>query len=95
MWFGFGQTVARNYAKFPSALNHSSLLAEWKDTTDALLKPLRTDECSEDWWKEVTLGVNETCKFTEESGTCKFSRFDKVAWEKFNGTFEAPADDIT
>lgn len=82
MWFGFGQTAARNFAKAPSALEYSPLLAEWKNTTTGLLKPLQTSMCPKEWWKEV----NETYKF---------SVFDDVAWEKFNGTFEETATDVT
>ena len=53
MWFGFGQTAARNFAKIPSALEYSPLLEEWTQTAKGLLKPVSTDQCAADWWKEI------------------------------------------
>ena len=53
MWFGFGQTAARNFAKIQSALEYSPLLKEWTTTTKALLKPVSTDQCPADWWRDI------------------------------------------
>ena len=53
MWFGFGQTFARNFAKWPNALEYSPLLREWKETTSALIKPTVTDGCADDWWETI------------------------------------------
>ena len=58
MWFGFGQTFARNYAKSESALEYSPLLQEWKDTTISLLKPTQTDGCVDEWWYNKTGGIS-------------------------------------
>ena len=58
MWFGFGQTFARNFAKVESALEYSPLLREWKDTTKGLLKPTSTDQCVDDWWYNKTAGIS-------------------------------------
>ena len=58
MWFGFGQTFARNYAKSKSALDYSPLLEEWKNTTSNLLKPTSTDQCVDEWWYNKTAGIS-------------------------------------
>jgi len=58
MWFGFGQTFARNYAKSKSALDYSPLLEEWKTTTSNLLKPTTTDQCVDEWWYNKTAGIS-------------------------------------
>ena len=58
MWFGFGQTFARNYAKSKSALDYSPLLQEWKTTTSSLLKPTSTDQCVDEWWYNKTGGIS-------------------------------------
>ena len=50
MWFGFGQTFARNFANVPSALEYSPLLEEWKNRTHDLLKPVDVTGCADDWW---------------------------------------------
>ena len=53
MWFGFGQTAARNFGKIQSALEYNPLLKEWTTTTKALLKPVSTDQCPADWWRDI------------------------------------------
>ena len=58
MWFGFGQTFARNFAKLESALEYSPLLKEWKEATTNLLKPTSTDQCVDDWWYNKTAGIS-------------------------------------
>jgi hypothetical protein len=58
MWFGFGQTFARNYAKAESALEYSPLLKEWKDNSISLLKPTQTDGCVDEWWYNKTAGIS-------------------------------------
>ena len=58
MWFGFGQTFARNFAKLESALEYSPLLKEWKETTSNLLKPTSTDQCVDEWWYNKTAGIS-------------------------------------
>ena len=78
MWFGFGQTAARNFAKNPLALEKSPLLQEWKNATTALLKPITVEQCPSDWWF-----VNDTSKF---------SVFDKDAWKAYNGTADPITD---
>ena len=66
MWFGFGQTFARNYAKLESALEYSPLLQEWKDRTTSLLKPTQTEGCVDEWWYNKTEGISvfDTKKIT-------------------------------
>ena len=60
MWFGFGQTFARNYANVPSALESSPLLSEWKNATNSLFKPTKINGCADDWWYNgnKTLGIS-------------------------------------
>ena len=68
MWFGFGQTFARNFAKIPSALEYSPLLKEWSDTTKGLLKPTSVDSCEDDWWttiNETRISVFDTKKINQ------------------------------
>ena len=58
MWFGFGQTFARNFAKLDSALEYSPLLQEWKNTTTSLLKPTLTTGCVDEWWYDKDEGIS-------------------------------------
>jgi len=74
MWFGFGQTFARNFSKSPSALEYSPILQEWKNTLSALIKPTRTDGCADDWWETI-------------NGT-KISVFEKPPEEPTTNTFD-------
>ena len=84
MWFGFGQTAARNFAKNPNALKYSPLLEQWTNTTSALLKPLVVDECPADWWHQVNDNSSELFP--------RFSTFDKAAWKTWNNETEAPSE---
>ena len=74
MWFGFGQTAARNFAKMDSALEYSPLLKEWKETLGGLLKQTSVEQCPAEWWVNNT--ANGVSIFDTNSGTANDSPSD-------------------